>query len=342
MAVRVLSTPLFMSGSNASKVSPIVFLSRNSINGAEKSVLTVGAEKGGCGDLGDQVGDAVQSLLSQRGDFAGVPEFYESFHQKDAASAMRKILSAGKRLAVSEDITLREYVLFLKNHFVRGESSLPEALWTELRNFPALENAIVSYCREYVPKIFSTHHRRSLYDEIEFGLFLLGADELFDVVNDIEKGGAKEINALFNERLVRIAKDLRPVQFEMGRAGIRLIEENEIRGRFERNIAAFEQLCELVNKLAALKSVNTMGKECALSLSRMIGGYLETLERHLSEVGYDSEILKRFHFIKGKLLGNYSCLEYFDGKSAIEIETIADRICQSINRGFELQKRSGF
>jgi hypothetical protein len=330
-----------MSGSNASKVSPIVFFPKNPRTDAEGSFRT-DAEEGGCGNLGNQVGDAVHSLLSENNGFAGVPEFYESFLQKDADSAMRKILSAGKRLAVSEDVTLREYVLFLKNHFVRGESSLPEALWTELRDSGTLKSAIISYCREYTPKIFATHHRRSLYDEIEFGLFLLGADELFDVVNDIEKGGAKGINALFNEQLIQIAKDLRPVRFEMGHAGVRLVDENEIHGRFERNIAAFEQLCELVNKLAALKSVNTMGKECALSLSRMIGGYLETLERHLSEVGYDPEILERFHFIKGKLLGNYSCLEYFDGKSAIEIEATADRICQSTIRGFELQKRSGF
>lgn len=111
---------------------------------------------------------------------------------------------------------------------------------------------------------------------------------------------------------------------------------------FERKISAFEQLCEIINKIAAMHSISALDKDRALSLIRMIAAQIEAVGNELDDIGFDPFAREKLRFIEGKLLGNYSHLEFFDGRSAEEILRKADKICESIERGFSLQKATRF
>ena len=111
---------------------------------------------------------------------------------------------------------------------------------------------------------------------------------------------------------------------------------------FERKISAFEQLCEIINKIAAMHSISALDKDRALSLIRMIAAQIEAVGNELDDIGFDPFAREKLRFIEGKLLGNYSHLEFFDGRTAEEILRKADKICESIERGFSLQKATRF
>ena len=76
---------------------------------------------------------------------------------------------------------------------IAGRRSAPKS-WEQLRCHPTFEMAVVDYLKKMVPAIFKNKYSRSLYEDIEYGLFLLGSAQNFDVLEDIRHGGMRGLS----------------------------------------------------------------------------------------------------------------------------------------------------
>lgn len=76
---------------------------------------------------------------------------------------------------------------------IAGRRSAPKA-WEQLRSHPPFETAVVEYLKKMVPAIFKNKYSRSLYEDIEYGLFLLGSAQNFDILEDIRHGGMRGLS----------------------------------------------------------------------------------------------------------------------------------------------------
>ncbi len=265
---------------------------------------------------------------------------------------VRKILGAstGKEALATirgsfpfEDPT-ESYAAFLsamRTEFASTSKKDSPFLWEALRAEPEFETAVIRYLKETVPTIFKNKYSRSLYEDIEYALFLLGSPKNFDVLEDIRLESMKGISGLFARRHSAITRELSAVQtLRASGAAIEAVEERV--QSFDRQVSAFEQLCEIINKIAAMQSISALDKDRALSLIRMIAAQIEAVGNELEGTSPDPLAQGKLRFIEGKLLGNYSHLEFFDGKTADEILRNAERICENIELGFQLQKFTGF
>ncbi|MFB0964976.1 MAG: hypothetical protein QMC36_04770 [Patescibacteria group bacterium] len=189
--------------------------------------------------------------------------------------------------------------------------------WELLRNYPPFETAIVEYLKKMVPAIFKNKYSRSLYEDIEYGLFLLGSAQNFDILEDIRHGGMRGLSGLFAKCHSAVSRGLSVAHTLQSHDDALAAQEGW--DSFERKISAFEQLCEIINKIAAMHSISTLDKDRALSLIRMIAAQIEAVGNELDDIGFDPFAREKLRFIEGKLLGNYSHLEFFDGRTADEI-----------------------
>ena len=223
---------------------------------------------------------------------------------------------------------------------IAGRRSTPK-MWEQVRNHPTFETSIIDYLKKMVPAIFNNKYSRSLYEDIEYGLFLLGSAQNFDILEDIRHGGMQGLSGLFAKCHSAVSRGLSVAHTLQTRENDEFATQ-EGWDSFERKISAFEQLCEIINKIAAMHSISALDKDRALSLIRMIAAQIEAVGNELDNIGFDPFAREKLRFIEGKLLGNYSHLEFFDGRSAEEILRKADKICDSIERGFQLQKSTRF
>lgn len=234
-----------------------------------------------------------------------------------------------------------EFLNSARLNFVASGQRTSGKIWDELRNEPEFEASVIEYLKKMVPAIFKNKYSRSLYEDIEFGLFLLGSSESFDVLEDIRHGNMQGISGLFARRHSAISRGLASVQAMIGSArdaeAVNLAWES-----FERKVSSFEQLCEIINKIAAMHSISALDKSRAHSLVQMIAAQIEAVGNELDHIGYDPFAREKLRFIEGKLLGNYSHLEFFEGRTLGEILRKAEKICEKIERGFKLQEATRF
>ncbi len=223
---------------------------------------------------------------------------------------------------------------------VSGRRPTPK-MWEQVRGHPSFEIAVIEYLKKMVPAIFKNKYSRSLYEDIEYGLFLLGSAQNFDILEDIRHGGMQGLSGLFAKCHSAVSRGLSTAYILQAQDSDPFVIRDGW-DSFERKISAFEQLCEIINKIAAMHSISALDKDRALSLIRMIAAQIEAVGNELDSVGFDPFAREKLRFIEGKLLGNYSHLEFFDGKTAEEILRKADKICGAIERGFELQKSTRF
>lgn len=234
-----------------------------------------------------------------------------------------------------------EFLRHLRASFVTSGRRAGNGALNRLHEDPVFEGVVIGYLKKMVPEIFKHQYSRSLYEDIEFGLFLLGSAESFDVLEDIRHGGMRGIAGLFAKRHSAISRGLVSIQESVKTPEPSETAELRLRS-FERNVEGFEQLCEIINKIAAMHSISALDRGRAFSLIQLIGAQIEVVGNELETIGYDQFVRDRLRFIEGKLLGNYSHLEFIDGRTQEEIFRKADRICHEIERGFRLQKATGF
>lgn len=122
-----------------------------------------------------------------------------------------------------------------------------EKNWQNLKNDAVFESATFEYLEILVPNIFKNKYNRSLYEDIEFGLFLLGSSPSFDILNDIRISGMSGMTELFARRhtlIIREQTRLQDIDLSISRLEIRL--ENEKKSSSENNpdISKIESLLE--------------------------------------------------------------------------------------------------
>ena len=255
---------------------------------------------------------------------------------------MKKILScdtpeaalAAMRISLPKAATAKEACVGFINELRLVFSSLDkrdfEKNWQNLKNDPVFEAATIEYLGTMVPNIFKNKYNRSLYEDIEFGLFLLGSPASFDILSDIRVSGMSGMTELFTRRHTLIIREQTRLQdidqaifqyeakiseaanSENGRGND--IDETElllnrkkddrtkVAEAFERKVSSFEQLCEIVNKIAAMQSISALDKDRALSLIRMIAAQIATVGEELEQSEYDPFARNKLRFIEGKLL----------------------------------------
>lgn len=269
------------------------------------------------------------------------PSPFDAVLSSSSVEQARSALLAACEGTPTMEEAYSRFLQYLRASFVTSGRRAGNDIWEKLREEAAFESAVIGYLKKMVPEIFKHQYSRSLYEDIEFGLFLLGSPESFDVLEDIRHGSMRGIAALFAKRHSAISRGLATLQEaqECSEAS----EKSEARRlSFQRNVEGFEQLCEIINKIAAMHSISALDRGRALSLIRLISAQIEVVGYELENVGYDQFVRDRLRFIEGKLLGNYSHLEFIDGRTQDEIFRKADKVCQDIERGFRLQKATGF
>lgn len=232
--------------------------------------------------------------------------------------------------AADERAALSAFISEYRGAFAIAGRGSAAKTWELLRSYPPFETAIVEYLKKMVPAIFKNKYSRSLYEDIEYGLFLLGSAQNFDILEDIRHGGMRGLSGLFAKCHSAVSRGLSVAHTLQSHDDALAAQEGW--DSFERKISAFEQLCEIINKIAAMHSISTLDKDRALSLIRMIAAQIEAVGNELDDIGFDPFAREKLRFIEGKLLGNYSHLEFFDGRTADEILKKADKICESIER----------
>lgn len=78
--------------------------------------------------------------------------------------------------------------------FVVSDRRPTPKMWELVRNHPSFEIAVIEYLKKMVPAIFKNKYSRSLYEDIEYGLFLLGSAQSFDILEDIRHGGMQGLS----------------------------------------------------------------------------------------------------------------------------------------------------
>lgn len=265
------------------------------------------------------------------------PEFEAVFDCPSAETAVSKILGS-KLPEESEAEAIGRFIEYLRSTFSRIRKPANPSIWKDLQAHPDFSAATISHLRESVPKFFQNRNNRSMYEDIEFGLFLLGIRQDFDIVEDIRDDGVRGISKLFAEYHSEIVKGLSSMR-EPVKDGK---EPTEKIRDFERSVERFEMLCEIVNKVAALHSINTLDHHQALTLIMVIATQVEVIGGELENANYDQFTRNKLKFIEGKILGNYSHLNQIEGRTAGEIFRKLASVVSHIEEGYRMQMESGF
>ena len=263
---------------------------------------------------------------------------YEAVFSCDSATSAISAIMVTKLPGESDSATLERFVSYLRTTFGNSLNRSDSPVWKELRSHPTFAAAAVSYLRKSVPTFFRNRNNRSMYEDIEFGLFLLGNREDFDTVEDIRDNGVRGISKLFAEHHAEIVKGLADMKEPAENVTNAVVK---MRG-LELVVERFEMLCEIVNKVAALHSVNRLDHGKALTLIMVIATQVEVIGEELEDVDYDRFTRNKLKFIEGKLLGNYSHLEKNGALTPEEAFRKLDSIVGAIEQGYRLQKESRF
>ncbi len=107
------------------------------------------------------------------------------------------------------------YGTFLREmrlEFASSSKKSSSAVWDALRSEPEFETAVIAHLKQTVPAIFKNKYNRSLYEDIEYALFLLGSPKDFDVLEDIRLGSMQGLSRLFARRHSAITRELSAVR----------------------------------------------------------------------------------------------------------------------------------
>lgn len=122
--------------------------------------------------------------------------FERASSKRDVREALDEILRAYPEAADESEA----YSAFLDEYrtvFVVSSRDSTPSVWEKIKNHPPFEAAVIDYLKKMVPAIFKNKYSQSLYEDIEYGLYLLGSPQNFDILEDIRHGGMRGLSGLF-------------------------------------------------------------------------------------------------------------------------------------------------
>lgn len=75
--------------------------------------------------------------------------------------------------AENDNGAFTEFLNEYRTAFVTSGRRTAPKMWEQVRNHPTFEVSVIEYLKKMVPAIFNNKYSRSLYEDIEYGLFLL-------------------------------------------------------------------------------------------------------------------------------------------------------------------------
>ncbi|MDD5197358.1 MAG: GGDEF domain-containing protein [Candidatus Gracilibacteria bacterium] len=221
---------------------------------------------------------------------------------------------------------------FLKGNYFSRNISIPENIRRILLNHPSLQNGIISYIEQGNSQILSSQHIEQ-YDTIAFHLFLLGMDQDFDLVKDVQSDYFTKISALFVDSTSRVSHSLGVMKVWMSKnPSETLILE----------LHRCMQLGETINKLALIHSVNFEERQISFDLGVIIRNNIDSLLRQLDPNFIEKHIIgKMLRNLSGKVQGNFAHGIIMKG-SVAQINEQASHIKKDQQAGFSLQEAADF
>lgn len=170
---------------------------------------------------------------------------------------------------------------FLKYTFFSQNKIIPQDIVDILKTHISIQDGSISYIEEKNSQIVSSQHIEQ-YDTIAFHLFLLGMNQDFDLVKDIQTDYFLRINALFTDSILSVSRSLGIVDIGVSKK----LPEILIR---ELNYCI--QIGETINKLALIHAVNFEERQISFELGAIIRNNIDSLLRQLSEEFVEEHII---------------------------------------------------
>lgn len=163
---------------------------------------------------------------------------------------------------------------FLRHTFFSENKPIPEKVLRSFQNIPPIRAGIFSYVKERNLPIFSTQHTEQ-YDIIAFDLFLLGADQDFDLVKDIQQDHFQGIEKLLMEATAKIFMDI---------GSMRIWNNEDPSEALIRDLQHVLRIAETINVLALIHAGNFEERQISSQLDCIIRKNIDFL---LAKMGDD-------------------------------------------------------
>jgi hypothetical protein len=243
------------------------------------------------------------------------------------------------------DGTAEEKILRLKTSFFQSSrlaSGENGEMWEIHKKNPDFLLEVSKYVQKTLSELLrqrpiesvsASERQASVYDEIEFCVFLLGANGNLDILEDLRTNECSEFSSLMARYRTEI-EELAATEAEAGNGGVSAFVEG------------FFAISEVANKIAYLNSIKRSEKELiSFRLIQIIEKETEALIEVLSH-SEKTEKTNRLNLILAKLAINYSHLPYLkeptSEEDVVEILAMAEAVRKSIKGGYEMAKKVEF
>lgn len=137
-------------------------------------------------------GRVMSSLTSERADYARIATssgradaaLARASAEQNVAEALAKIRDAYPESG-SESEAYSKFLDEYRTVFAVSSQGFPSQVWEKLKSAHVFEASVIEYLKKMVPAIFKNKYSQSLYEDIEYGLYLLGSAQDFDILEDI-------------------------------------------------------------------------------------------------------------------------------------------------------------
>ena len=193
----------------------------------------------------------------------------------------------------------------------------PQNIVNILEDTPVIRDAIIAYIDSKNSSIISSQHIEQ-YDTVAFHLFLLGMDQDFDLVKDIQIDHFRHINALFADAASRVSQVI----------GImKTWTRKDAPEALTRELEYCIQIGETINKLALIHAVNFEERQVSFELGVIIRNNIELLLRQLDPNFIENNIIgKKLRYLSGKVQCNFAHGVTIDGETIRQVEDQINRI----------------
>lgn len=232
----------------------------------------------------------------------------------------------------------------LKHSYYSENKIIPQNIIDILTNNITVQDGVLAYIEERNSHIISSEHIEQ-YDTITFHLFLLGMDQDFDLVQDIQVNNFRRIDALFSDINSLVFEEIGAIKKQ--RSGVIKPwieqEKRESMVLLSRELNYCIQIGETINKLALIHAVNFEERQISFKLGVIITTHIDALLRKLDPIFVEEHIIgKKLRHLSGKVQCNFAHGVILNGSNIHEIKEQISRIKKEQIIWFEKQQASGF
>lgn len=226
---------------------------------------------------------------------------------------------------------------FLKQEFFWENNPIPNGIFQIIRENKALKGHIIPYLKERNYQVLSEQNIEQ-YETISFHLFLLGAHQDLDLVQDIRVKKFEQIKWLF----AQYSHESGNIS---GKTEMNVWAKNEkiLHQELDLYLDFYTELCETIIKLGVIHSVNLEERRIAFDLSSEIKSHTRAIFEGLKKrFGENPKVYTLQHTIGRSMVNFARWGMIIDGKTREEIEKQVFSVKKELQEGLDMMIASQF